>query len=224
MERAMMRAMGPPQGKMKEKAPKAPKDLTPAHEAVTLHFSTPRAPLMSPPLTCAAVHGASHVERAPVYRPEYLHQVFDDEPEETIRGHVAPRARLYFAAGSLLPFIAFSSEKKLHSTATDVVGKLKEWYPANVATANFDDYLRDVERDEALWRPPGEQFGEFTLRNEAGDGEAAVYQMFRVMGEAALAEAMPYHERIQAIGIMYIDGMRLHDGDPRWEIYYMYVQ
>lgn len=159
-------------------------------------------------------------ERSPTYPAEYLHQVFDDEPEETIRGHVNPRVDLFFAAGSLRPFIMFESDSKQHSTATDVVGKLKEWYPEGVATRDLDSYLRAVDSDAESWTPPGEQVGEFA----APSGESGeTYLVYKVEGEAALADARPFHDRAQVLSVFYIDGARLLDVDPRWEIFYLCV-
>lgn len=80
-----------------------------------------------------AVSGPNDVGSSEAYTPEYLHQVFDDEPEESIVGHTDPKITVYYARGSMRPYLQISSTSA-RPKETDIEAKLREWFPEGPAS------------------------------------------------------------------------------------------
>lgn len=142
--------------------------------------------------------------------------------------------KLSFTAASLRPLIelnyrqALRGVNPLKAAVEPILDRMYSWTEnplkrdGTLWTSRSEQFTQWQQEDQSQWRPVGEKIHQYSLGGRDGETER-VFEVFQADFETP--GAMDLHRRLQTFLWWYIEGASyIEESDPRWQLYFMYVE
>ncbi|KAJ2739172.1 histone acetyltransferase 1 [Coemansia sp. Cherry 401B] len=160
------------------------------------------------------------------FHPAFTYPIYGEH--ERIFGYKGLQLNLSYAAGSLATFFEVQYAKRIEQMestlavalkADDVDAPMRSVLASQVC-ATREQFAQQVARDTLAFRPCGRKVHEYAARGDTGD-ERLRYEIYACGFDDA--EFRKYHERMQTLVLLFIEGAQFIDmADERWRVYVVF--